>query len=432
MSLVAELDKCLQANDWTAFTKAWIQLSPQEQHQRSKLISALLKQNAPLQTVDVLLQSGCDFEEIDEQHTRYPPLLLACDMEMEAHVELLLKYGANVQAKALDTGFGALHIACSRGDIRLVEMLMEYGCDVTATTEQQKSPLMFLCAPDDKSSRIARLLVSKGANVDQMDVNKRTALSYALCQDLYGCTEELLLAGANVHIFGRNNRCEHLHVLAMRGNNIDAICRVTTLLLERGANVNATCANGLTPLMYACKAAWRYPLVELLLQHRAEFNEKAFATAVSCQATSTLELLLQAGADANWVYDGTPMLARAIDSGHIPTVLLLAKAGADVNTHSKQANTDINNILLQFGADIAHTARPLRLAEEELNMGFTFTFCAQCRRCNSSKLSICAGCQLAAYCGTECQREHWKQQHKQVCKQKQAANERARTTDNCL
>ena len=422
MSLVLELVKSLLASDWTAFTQTWIQLSPQEQRHLSGFISALLKQNAPLQTVDMLLQSGCDFEEINEEITEYTPLLLACDLEMEAHVELLLKYGANVQAKALNSNTEALHIACSRGNIKLVEILIEYGCDVE---EQEISPLMFLCAPDDKSSTIVRLLVSKGIKVDQVNCNGQTALSYALIQDLYKCAEELLLAGANVHMYGRNSQYEHLHILASRGKKIDDICRVATLLLERGANVNATCANGLTPIVYACKTAWRYPLVELLLKNGAEVNEEAFVAAVSCQATSSLELLLQAGADANAVYNGIPMLTRAIDSGHLPTVLLLAKAGADVNTYNKQSNMDIDNILLQFGANIPYGEKPPRLTEEDLKMEFLFTFCAQCRS-SSNELNICAGCKLVAYCDTECQRKHWKHQHKRVCKQKQAADERAR------
>jgi hypothetical protein len=44
--------------------------------------------------------------------------------------------------------------------------------------------------------------------------------------------------------------------------------------------------------------------------------------------------------------------------------------------------------------------------------------CAQCgaaRRKNNKKLQRCAGCGLIRYCSRECQKAHWKVQHRHEC-----------------
>eukprot|EP00026_Physarum_polycephalum_P017363 Phypoly_transcript_18567.p1 GENE.Phypoly_transcript_18567~~Phypoly_transcript_18567.p1 ORF type:complete len:210 (-),score=34.14 Phypoly_transcript_18567:4-633(-) len=52
-----------------------------------------------------------------------------------------------------------------------------------------------------------------------------------------------------------------------------------------------------------------------------------------------------------------------------------------------------------------------------------------CQNCNvtqnEKKLSVCSGCQLAHYCSRECQKAHWKNGHKEVCKKNKDAISRA-------
>jgi len=82
--------------------------------------------------------------------------------EQPAIAEMLLKAGANVQAKAL--GVTALHLAAQKGYVELAEVLIGHGADVNASVKsrgQMVTPLAVAMKADQK--KMADLLRSKGA-----------------------------------------------------------------------------------------------------------------------------------------------------------------------------------------------------------------------------------------------------------------------------
>jgi ankyrin repeat protein len=74
-------------------------------------------------------------------------------------VEILLKSGANVNAKTSSDGETPLHKAISRGDIEIVKLLLNYGADVNAKSKYGVTALHFA----RNSNAIAQLLVEHGA-----------------------------------------------------------------------------------------------------------------------------------------------------------------------------------------------------------------------------------------------------------------------------
>jgi ankyrin repeat protein len=108
------------------------------------------------------------------------------------------------------------------------------------------------------------------------------------------------------------------------------------LLLERGANANATNGNGATPLMFAAGDAAK---VKLLLAHGAEVNVRSrlgntplMTAARPYGGSEAVELLLHYGADVNAtnVFGASPLMMAAA-SGDLKTARLLLGKGADVN-----------------------------------------------------------------------------------------------------
>jgi ankyrin repeat protein len=82
--------------------------------------------------------------------------------EQPAIADMLLKAGANVQAKAL--GVTALHLAAQKGYVELAEVLLSHGADVNAAVKsrgQMVTPLAVAMKADQK--KMADLLRSKGA-----------------------------------------------------------------------------------------------------------------------------------------------------------------------------------------------------------------------------------------------------------------------------
>jgi cytohesin len=74
-------------------------------------------------------------------------------------VEILLKSGANVNAKTSSDGETPLHKAISRGDIEIVKLLLNYGADVNAKSKYGVTALHFA----RNSNAISQLLVEHGA-----------------------------------------------------------------------------------------------------------------------------------------------------------------------------------------------------------------------------------------------------------------------------
>lgn len=84
---------------------------------------------------------------------------------------------------------------------------------------------------------------------------------------------------------------------------IAGVKETVSLLLERGASVDAECRNGVTALMW-CAEAGHNEIIALLLEkgadvnHRDDIGETALMMAALNEEKETVELLLEKGADA--------------------------------------------------------------------------------------------------------------------------------------
>jgi ankyrin repeat protein len=109
------------------------------------------------------------------------------------------------------------------------------------------------------------------------------------------------------------------------------------LASARGANVNATTADGSTAVMYAA-ANNDLELVRALIKAGAEVKLKnqlgtsALTEAAIIGSTPVIEALLKAGADPNFrTTDGETPLMAAARSGNVDAARVLLAAGADIN-----------------------------------------------------------------------------------------------------
>lgn len=68
------------------------------------------------------------------------PLIIACALNEEQMVQILLKYGANALLKNKSNETALMH-ACSNNNIRIVEMLIEKGSEIDAINNKDRSAL---------------------------------------------------------------------------------------------------------------------------------------------------------------------------------------------------------------------------------------------------------------------------------------------------
>lgn len=219
----------------------------------------------------------------------------------------------------------ALMLAASHGDPACVRMLLEAGCDANETTKEQKTALMK--AAKEGHTDCVRLLLQAGADPDIRTCSNTTALMMAAEGGHTDCVKILLEAGADPTPIETSSKRSILDCAARSGNDE---CLAEVLKIRSRLKDTQTCL------------------------------DRALASSV--QTSAGVQMLLEAGADANGrSYFGETALMHAASCGNREGVGILLKAGADVNTKveysgtalrqaAREGKTEMMLLLLRSGA----------------------------------------------------------------------------------
>jgi len=234
-------------------------------------------------------------------------------------IDLLLEHGTR---DATDEG---LHRAIDAGHLAAVRMMLAEGVAATGGTITANSPSLHLHHAITASIRdlaIVEALLDGGADVNGLDRRGVTALRYAVARHVDDSFVRFLLErGATVE--RGEGAWGALHEAAWAGR-IDLM----TLLLEHGADLNATTSDGRTALTLAA------------------FSQKPEA----------LAFLLERGADPN-AGEFTPLMAAATKND-VPALEALVAAGAD--RQQKGASPHIKDCTPRTAQEHAELARALQ------------------------------------------------------------------------
>lgn len=220
------------------------------------------------QTVELLLNEGFDVNANDTE-TR-SALHYAASQNNKILIQLLHKYGAKIEAQDI---CGQTPLLVAAGDIKVeavIELLFQ-GATVNALH-------LAIIASRAESTLIADMLLSHGIDFSVCDVGNMTPLHYAVGTGSRQIIGSLLKAGADVNmgierkhwtITTESGRpvYKELRVLEAAKKKINdavdltplhfAACighnAMTEYLLSKGANPNARCHNGDTPLHIALR-----------------------------------------------------------------------------------------------------------------------------------------------------------------------------------
>jgi ankyrin repeat protein/beta-lactamase regulating signal transducer with metallopeptidase domain len=122
----------------------------------------------PVDMAKLLIANGADVRIADERGQTALHWAVNRDNHRgdKALIELLLKHGADINARAASTSLGwagwtPLHVACRNGARDIVELLVAHGGDVTAKTDKGETPMAI--AQSNRHGQVVQFLRSQDA-----------------------------------------------------------------------------------------------------------------------------------------------------------------------------------------------------------------------------------------------------------------------------
>lgn len=262
-----------------------------------------------------LLSQNCQVNPENQKFSQKTVLHLAVCIGKAEIVKMLLKRGASVTVSndRLET---PLHISCKKRKpeiflkndvLTIVKLLLKHGAPVNAKGGLcEETPLLFAVKNKYQCVKIVKLLLANGANVNDYDMYRKTALHIAVENGDKKMIKLLLEHKADVNVKNCNGRTP-LH-LAVRGRSTE----ITKMLLVNGADVND------------------------IIYDFEEYRCTALHIAVKNKDEKMIKILLGYNANVNAKEDHyrTPLHIACIS--HCPEIArVLLAAGADINDADK-------------------------------------------------------------------------------------------------
>ncbi|WP_173425793.1 ankyrin repeat domain-containing protein [Brachyspira hyodysenteriae] len=285
--------------------------------------------------------NGASKDKIDIEdiicHTNTTSLMLASSFGHYDIAKALIDNGALVNLRAGD-GFNALMEAVRTDNIEMAKLLIEHDSDINIKNKDGKNMIMIAC--ENGNEEMFNLLVENNADINEKSSWGASALIYASEKGNINIMQYLIDNGIDVNGKADDNGDTPL-LWAVTGENP---YEASKLLIENGADVNATNNSGVAP---ATILAGSVPeVVKLLKDNGADLDTKfadddpPIAIAASVGNLEIVKALVENGADVNYYPNDMNYTAiyHAIDQGCYEVAEYLFKNGVDLNIELKPSN----------------------------------------------------------------------------------------------
>ncbi|PQE06277.1 ankyrin repeat protein [Rutstroemia sp. NJR-2017a BBW] len=356
---------------------------------RTALHKAAKKGSAAV--IQLLLNKGANIEAKDDQNQT--PLQEACKDWDSKKIQVLLQVGADIHTRNSD-GRTALHIVAEEGHNAGVKLLLDQpGIDANPRDNDGNTPLSlamhngqgsYIIKDDEvvpsllahggvywdargdngflwdamlygKEELVQKLLETGTINLDEEYSLGGTLIQYAISRSFEPSVHLLLERGANIEATDWKNNQTALHYAVENWS-----LQIIPLLLDRGANIEAKNKDGYTPLVLAfCEQSENKEpdteIFDLLLENRADINARDNHQNTALHLVSLLpnealvRFLLEKGADVSLTNKtGKTALHHAAwglgeeSEDTLATVKLLIEHGADKTIRDDEGKTPLD------------------------------------------------------------------------------------------
>ena len=270
-------------------------------------------------------------------HTNTTSLMLASSFGHYDIAKALIDNGALVNLRAGD-GFNALMEAVRTDNIKMAKLLIEHNSDINIKNKDGKNMIMIAC--ENGNEEMFNLLLENNADINEKSSWGASALIYASEKGNINIMQYLIDNGIDVNGKADENGDTPL-LWAVTGENP---YEASKLLIENGADVNATNNSGVAPATILAGSVPK--VVKLLKDNGADLDTKfaddapPIAIAASVGNLEIVKALVENGADVNYYPNDMNYTAiyHAIDQGSYEVAEYLFKNGVDLNIELKPSD----------------------------------------------------------------------------------------------
>lgn len=306
-----------------------------------------------------LVARGCDLNSTNK--TGVPPLRLAVFYCDTTTLKYMLDSGADPNFAPSDFTSGTHYAAGSETD--KFRFMLNNGGEIN-TFNHGNFPTPLIWAIEQKRTENVVLMLDRGVIIDPDPSNNfNSALGFAISKSRFEIIDLLIDGGADLNAkFTEDHSGDcfccpfeiaPLHKIVSTysySENKDSLSLLMAQFIDKGADVNITNEQGLTPLNFA--AFINAPsLAKLLIESGARLNNSIHSASMVSNF-EMIEVLLEYGSDPNQLNQGgnTPLLSCITCCGdgagagiktenRVKTIELLIDAGADPYIKDKQGKS---------------------------------------------------------------------------------------------
>ncbi|KAJ4291737.1 hypothetical protein N0V90_009632 [Kalmusia sp. IMI 367209] len=365
-----------------------------------------------LDRVTLLVQRGSDPNfEVDLQKSSYPSALAAAVAGDHLDVAYyLIEKGADIQAKTDWNGFHSLLAwAAYHCDVALVRLLLKKGANVNETSPIWKNPLLAAAmVAHPKKAKVVKTLLDAGADPDE-GIGPGGAIQILAKTGQTELVRMLLKHKPDVNaqivtfLHGGILSCPHGSALAAAA--AEGHMSTVQLLLQQGADVNLLLESECGSALAAAAHSGQTEIVRLLLSNGADVNLtlsarfgsalEAAVPAFAIRDEGPFRLLIEKNADVNLLTDGEfgSALATAAFFGAVSAMKILLEKGAE-------PNLELSGFYgTALAAAACYHAKPRALMEWEEDMEAEIKAASYEKSIKPLELLLDAGAEIDTYWG---------------------------------
>ncbi|MBQ3143445.1 MAG: ankyrin repeat domain-containing protein [Akkermansia sp.] len=224
--------------------------------------------NNDVETARRMIEAGADVNYFSTEE--FPPIVEAVSHQTTDMVKLLLENGANPDL-ASTYGVSALVVSAETENLEMMQMLLHAGADPNYSPDCDYSPLHAACCWDDE--KVAKLLLEAGANPHAVEALAGDSVLMAAAESSSTECVKLLLT-CNVDVNHVNYDGETALTYAVYQQNQE----IVSMLLTAGANPNIAESLSGTPLSVAIENQ-DYAITTLLIKAdaRCRYDETYYS-----------------------------------------------------------------------------------------------------------------------------------------------------------